>query len=513
MKIEITVPAAGESVTEADIAEWSKSNGDIVEMDEVLLELETDKASLELTAEAAGKLEILVEDGETVLVGQVIGIIDTDAVSAEALKSEESTSDTTSSAKVETGEEKRIDIIVPAAGESVQEADIAEWSKESGDVVEMDDVLLELETDKASLELTAEASGTLTILIGDGETVKVGQVIGFIMSGGSVSKSAVVDAVQAPVNAQITDSVTSDKNYATGTPSPVAAKMMAENNISLDSGSGKNGRITKADVANELAKPKSAPATQAPKVEAKPVVQAISVVAGERVVRREKMSRMRKTISSRLVEAQQTAALLTTFNEVDMTAIMEIRKNYKEKFKTKYDVNLGFMSFFTKAAAQALMEFPIMNAQMGDNEIIYHDFADIGIAVSTPKGLVVPVVNNVEKMSFSEVESTILGLALKGRDGKLTPDDMTGGTFTITNGGTFGSMLSTPIVNRPQSAILGMHNIVKRPMAVNDEVKIRPIMYLAVTYDHRIIDGSDAVRFLVKIKELLEDPTRILLGL
>ena len=404
----------------------------------------------------------------------------------------------------------KVEIIVPAAGESVTEADIASWSKENGDVVELDDVLLELETDKASLELTAEADGILTILVEEGETVKVGQRIGFITSNGS--KTSATTETQASSVEQV--NAPSESHYAKGTPSPVAAKMMAENNISLDSGSGKNGRITKADVVAEIAKPKSAPAKQetpAPKKEAE--VSTVLSPSGERVVRKEKMSRIRRTISARLVEAQQSAALLTTFNEVDMSAVMEIRKKYKEKFKDKYDVNLGFMSFFTKAAAMALMEHPVLNAQVEEDHIVYHDYADVGIAVSTPKGLVVPVVRNADKMSFSEIESTILSLAKKGRDGKLTPDDMTGGTFTITNGGIFGSMLSTPIVNRPQSAILGMHNIVQRPVAVNGNVEIRPIMYLAVTYDHRIIDGADSVRFLVKIKELLEDPTRILLGL
>jgi 2-oxoglutarate dehydrogenase E2 component (dihydrolipoamide succinyltransferase) len=502
MKIDIIVPAAGESVTEADIAAWSKQSGDFVEVDDVILELETDKASLELTAEASGKLTILVEEGETVEVGQAIGFIETEAINENSSpeKMENSTPQ-----QVENFDQK-FDIIVPAAGESVTEADIAAWSKQNGDFVEVDDVILELETDKASLELTAEASGKLTILVEEGETVEVGQVIGFIEAnaGATVKKEEEIPVAE--------ESTVIPDSYAKGVASPAAAKLMAEKDISLSEGTGKDGRITKADILDAAQNKRAkAPKKEEPKVEVSAPV--IPVSEEGRTIRHEKMSRIRKTISSRLIEAQQNAALLTTFNEVDLTEVKKIRAKYKEAFKDKHNVNLGFMSFFTKAAAMALMEYPILNAQVGDNEIIYHDFADIGIAVSTPRGLVVPVVKNAHKMSFAQIESKIMELAVKGRDGKLTPDEMTGGTFSITNGGVFGSMLSTPIVNRPQSAILGMHNIVDRPMAVNGEVKIRPIMYLAVTYDHRIIDGADSVKFLVKIKELLEDPTRLLLEL
>jgi 2-oxoglutarate dehydrogenase E2 component (dihydrolipoamide succinyltransferase) len=506
MKIDIKVPAAGESVTEADIATWLKASGDMVELDEPIVEFETDKASLEFPAEAAGKLTILVDEGTTVEVGHVIGYIDTDAASETAKPAEEKPSAPKAAASKDAG--KRIDIAVPAAGESVTEADIAAWLKSSGEFVEMDEPVIEFETDKASLEFPAPAAGTLTILVESG-TVNVGDIVGYVTTGGE----AVPEAPSASAPKAAAAEMSSSSNYATGHPSPAAAKMMNENNISMDRGTGKDGRVTKTDVLNEMNKPKSdAPKTEAPAKAAPPAPLAMAPVAsGERTVRREKMSRMRKTISSRLVEAQQSAALLTTFNEVDMSAVMDIRKKYKEKFKEKHNVGLGFMSFFTKAAAIALQEHPILNAQVEENDILYHDFADIGIAVSTPKGLVVPVVRDAQALSFSQIEKSILNFALRGRDGVLTPDEMTGGTFTITNGGTFGSMLSTPIVNRPQSAILGMHNIVERPMAVNGQVEIRPIMYLAVTYDHRIIDGSDAVRFLVKIKELIEDPTRLLL--
>ena len=416
------------------------------------------------------------------------------------------------------------EIVVPAAGESVTEADIASWAKSDGDYVEVDEQLLELETDKASLPLNAEIAGILNILVEEGETVKVGDVIGMITA--SDQKPAPKQEIQAappadapvspPAQAAAVSSSTSKSSYASGHPSPAAAKAMAERGLEASrvQGSGKAGRITKQDVqstpTSAPAPVASAPAKKAPTIPALPQRQSQD---GERGVRREKMSRMRRTIAGRLVEVQQTAALLTTFNEVDMTEIMALRKAYKDPFKEKYQVGLGFMSFFTKATSLALQAFPIMNAQLDDDEIVYHDYCDIGIAVSTPKGLVVPVVRDAEYLSFAEIEQSILNYALRGRAGQLTPVDMEGGTFTITNGGTFGSMMSTPIVNQPQSAILGMHNIVQRPMAVNGEVKIRPVMYLAVSYDHRIIDGSDAVQFLVRIKDLLEDPRRLLIEL
>ena len=412
----------------------------------------------------------------------------------------------------------KIEIIVPAAGESVTEADIVDWYKSAGDYVEMDEPLLELETDKASMDLTAEAAGELTITIEEG-TVQVGDVLGVIDTSVSAPASAPsTDEPEASTDSQsevVSDPVPSSEpvtssSYATGHPSPAAAKLMAEKGVSSDqvSGSGKDGRITKEDVQSASV-PKSAPveSQSAPsEVSEKPVL-------GSRNERVEKMSRLRKTVAKRLVESQQTQAQLTTFNEVDMKAIMDIRAKHKEAFKEKYGIGLGFMSFFTKATCIALQQFPIMNAMVLEDQIQYHDYCDMGIAVSSPKGLVVPVIRNAEGLNFHEIESSIREFALKARDGNLSIQDMEGGNFTITNGGTFGSMLSTPIVNFPQSAILGMHNIVQRPMVVNGQVEARPIMYLAVSYDHRIIDGSDAVRFLVTIKELLEDPDRLLIGL
>ena len=411
----------------------------------------------------------------------------------------------------------KVDIIVPAAGESVTEADIASWSKTDGEFVEMDDVLLELETDKASMELNAETSGTLTIVKDEGETVQVGEVIGFITPGeGSATDSkANSDTPETPAPVEpspVVETKAVDSNhYAKGHPSPAAANILKAANISTEqvAGSGKDGRITKSDAEAAKATVSQAVPAKAPT----PPAPEVPVVTGERTTRSEKMSRLRKTVAQRLVNAQHTQALLTTFNEVDLTEVMNIRKKYKETFKEKYNVNLGFMSFFTKAACEALQEFPIMNASVDGDQIVYHNYCDVGIAVASPKGLVVPVIRSADQLSFKQIEESIIGYAKKARDGQISLDDMDGGTFTITNGGTFGSMLSTPIVNFPQSAILGMHNIVKRPMVVGDDIKVRPMMYLAVSYDHRIIDGSDAVRFLVAIKDRLEDPSRLLIGI
>lgn len=396
------------------------------------------------------------------------------------------------------------EIFVPAAGESVTEADIAAWYKSDGDYVEMDEPIVSLETDKASLDLTAEVSGTLNILVAEGETVNVGDPIGTIDTSAEAPKIAPKAEVKEESNVTPASTSTPTENsYAKGHPSPAAAKAAANGGISLDTiqGSGRDGRITKDDVLSQ---------GKSPEEKSKIVSESSH---GERTQQRKKMSRIRKTIMNRLVQTQQTGALLTTFNEVDMSAVMDIRKKYKDSFKDKHEVGLGFMSFFTKAVCSALKEYPIINAQVDGEEIVYHDYCDVGIAVSTPKGLVVPVVRNAETLNFVQIEKTILDYALRGRAGELTLDDMSGGTFTITNGGVFGSMLSTPIINYPQSAILGMHNIVKRPVAVGDEVKIRPIMYVALTYDHRIIDGAEAVRFLVHIKDQIEDPTRMLIDL
>lgn len=397
-----------------------------------------------------------------------------------------------------------ISIIVPAAGESVTEADIANWYKNDGDFVKRDEPIVALETEKATLDIAAEQDGILSIVVADG-TVRVGDVIGKIVPGAAPAAAAkpapaVAEPVSAPVSA-----APSTGHYAQGHPSPAAAKALGST-PAPETGSGKDGRVTKQDALSHQATA-TAPAAAITTASA---VATVSTTG--RTERREKMTRLRKTIMGRLVESQQSTASLTTFNEVDMSAVMALRSKYKDAFKEKHGVGLGFMSFFTKAACDALLTFPIMNAYLEGDEMLFHDYCDVGIAVASPRGLVVPVIRDAHAMSLAQIEGAILGYAKKAKEGKLTMDDMTGGTFTITNGGTFGSMLSTPILNRPQSAILGMHNIVKRPVAVGDQVEIRPIMYLAVTYDHRIIDGADAVQFLVRIKTLLEDPARLLLG-
>ena len=416
----------------------------------------------------------------------------------------------------------KIEIKVPEAGESVTEADIASWYKSTGDVVEMDDALCELETDKASMDLPAEGAGVLTILVDEGETVNVGDVIATIDTDGAGAAPETNNEEKTPAQEPLpnTDAnqVTTPQagHYAQGHPSPAAQKASAKHNVDTSTiqGTGKDGRITKSDVETAAASKQTQPAVLPPqlrKEEPAPIQAATS--GTERVSRTEPLTRIRKTIMKRLVDTQQEMALLTTFNEVDLSTVMSIRSKYKEAFKEKHQVGLGFMSFFTKACCIALRDFPVINARVEDQNIIYQDYADISVAVSTPKGLVVPVVKNAHTMTFNQIESSILDFAKRGRDGKLTIQDMEGGTFTITNGGVFGSMMSTPIINRPQSAILGMHNIVKRPVVVNDEIVIRPMMYIALTYDHRIIDGSDAVRFLVRVKELLEDPHRLLIDI
>ncbi|MEM9933959.1 MAG: 2-oxoglutarate dehydrogenase complex dihydrolipoyllysine-residue succinyltransferase [Bacteroidota bacterium] len=411
-----------------------------------------------------------------------------------------------------------LEIKVPSPGESITEVEIEAWLVENGAVVEMDDELAEINSDKATLTVNAEAAGKIEILAEEGDTVNVGQVIGKIDTeaapsdgNGDAAPAAEEEKTAEPAMAP---SPTTE-SYAKGHPSVSAQKMMNEKGVdpaSVD-GTGRGGRITKTDVVNKLKEPPTPKAT--PKEE-KPVarpIPAMPVVSNgaARGVRREKMSALRRKIAERLVSVKNDTAMLTTFNEVDMSAIMDMRKKYKEKFKEVHGVGLGFMSFFTKAATMALMEFPAVNAQIDGKEMVFHDYADIGIAVSTGKGLVVPVIRDAHKMSLFQIEQAVLHYALKARENKISLEDMEGGTFTLTNGGIFGSMLSTPIINPPQSAILGMHNIVQRPVAINGQVEIRPIMYLALSYDHRIIDGKEAVSFLYRIKERLEDPSRMLL--
>jgi 2-oxoglutarate dehydrogenase E2 component (dihydrolipoamide succinyltransferase) len=400
-----------------------------------------------------------------------------------------------------------LEIKVPAVGESITEVTVSVWNKKSGDSVKLDEVICELESDKATFELPAEASGVLEIIAESGSVVGIGGILAKITVGAVAATPVAAPMAVAPVaSASI---VAADSSYAAGHPSPAAAKILDEKGIAANAvaGSGVGGRITKEDAQNAVS---GAPvAATAPSVEA--VVS--NGPSDARGVRREKMSSLRKTVARRLVAVKNETAMLTTFNEVDMKPVMDLRSKYKDKFKEKHGVGLGFMSFFTKAVCVALKEFPSVNAKIDGEEMIFHDYCDISIAVSAPKGLVVPVIRSAEHLSLAGIESEVVRLAVKARDNKLSLEEMSGGTFTITNGGVFGSMLSTPIINAPQVAILGMHNIVERAVVVDGQIVVRPIMYLALSYDHRIIDGKESVSFLVRVKQLLEDPARLLLDI
>ncbi len=402
-----------------------------------------------------------------------------------------------------------VDIKVPSPGESITEVEIENWLVEDGSVVEMDAELAEINSDKATLTVNANATGKIKLIAKAGETVSVGQVIATIDT--AVAAASGDAPVQVPPKAEPQKET---KTVSEKTVNPAAEKMIREQNLSVQNmeGTGKDGRITKTDVIQHLNTPAPEVKPETPvkteKADA-PLVTPIST--GARGVRREKMSTLRRKVAQRLVTVKNETAMLTTFNEVDMQAIMDLRAKFKDKFKEVHGVGLGFMSFFTKACTMAIKEFPAVNAMIDGQDIVYHDYVDVGVAVSTERGLVVPNIRNAHLLSLAEIEKEIMAYALKARENKITIEDMTGGTFTITNGGVFGSMLSTPILNPPQVAILGMHNIVQRPVAINGEVKIRPIMYLALSYDHRIIDGKEAVSFLVKVKERLEDPSRLLL--
>jgi 2-oxoglutarate dehydrogenase E2 component (dihydrolipoamide succinyltransferase) len=421
-----------------------------------------------------------------------------------------------------------VEMKVPTIGESVTEVTLSQWLKENGAYVKLDEPICEFESDKATLEFPAEAAGKLIYVAEEGDDLEIGALVAKIDT--SVQEEATEKAPkEAPAAedkkeektqaepASAAPQQSKETTYASGHPSPAAAKILKENDIdpSLVSGTGRDGRITKEDAmqAVEAKKNEPAPKKEAPAAEKQPAPR-FEEKHFSRETSRKKMSRMRRTIAKRLVSAKNETAMLTTFNEVDLTEVMTLRKRYQDKFVEKYGIKLGFMSLFAKACAKALMEMPDVNAQLDTetNELIYHDYADISIAISTPTGLVVPPVHNVESLSFAEIEYKIKALAEKAREGTLSLEEMTGGTFTITNGGVFGSLLSTPILNEPQSAILGMHGIKSRPMAIDGKMEIRPMMYLALSYDHRVIDGSTSVTFLVKVKELLEDPVAMLLN-
>jgi 2-oxoglutarate dehydrogenase E2 component (dihydrolipoamide succinyltransferase) len=463
MSLDVKVPAAGESITSANVARWHKKNGDAVKKGEILVTLETDKVSNELEAAAEGVLEILVGEGEEVSIGTVIARISGEI--AAAVAAAPVAAPVLAPAATPGGV---VQLKVPAAGESITSANVAKWRKKDGEQVLQGEVLVTLETDKVSNELEAPAAGRLKIITPEGEEVSIGAIIATIDTGvlASAGSSEAVKPVPAPASAPIV-----------------------------------------APVSSPVAKPDfSAPVTPVVPVE-RPSTDAVS----DGRTTRKKMSMLRRKIATHLVNAQQTAAILTTFNEVDMSAVMDLRKDVQEGFMKKHGVKLGFMSFFVKAVAQALKDVPSVNGRIDGTDIIENHFYDIGVAIGTEKGLIVPVLRDVDQKSFAQIEKDILDYAKKAKDGKITLDDLSGGVFTISNGGTYGSLLSTPILSPPQSGILGMHTIQQRPVALNGQVVIRPMMYLALSYDHRLVDGKEAVTFLIRIKDCLESPARLLL--
>jgi 2-oxoglutarate dehydrogenase E2 component (dihydrolipoamide succinyltransferase) len=501
MSIEVRVPTLGESVTEATVATWFKKPGDAVAVDEMLCELETDKVTVEVPAPAAGTLgEIVAAEGETVGVDALLATLSEGAGAASAPA--EAAPAAAAEAPASGGGDST-DVMVPTLGESVTEATVSTWFKKVGDSVTQDEMLCELETDKVSVEVPAPASGTLTeILAPEGSTVDASAKLA-VIGGASASAAAPADA-PAPAAAPASGGAKDVKN------APSAEKIMAEKGLdpAQVQGSGRDGRIMKEDALKAVIAPAPAAAPAPASIPRGPVA-ADDAAREERV----KMTRLRQTIAKRLKDSQNTAAMLTTYNEVDMGATMDLRKEYKDLFEKKHGVRLGFMSFFTKACCHALKEVPEVNAEIDGTDIVYKNFVHMGVAAGTPTGLVVPVIRDADQMSFAEIEKAIAEKGKRARDGKLSMAEMQGGTFTLSNGGVYGSLMSSPILNPPQSGILGMHKIQDRPMAINGQVVIRPMMYLALSYDHRIVDGKGAVTFLVRVKEALEDPRRLLMDL
>ena len=549
MTTEIRVPTLGESVNEATVAKWFKNVGDSVAADEPLVELETDKITVEVPAPVAGRLEqISAAAGNDVEVGALLGEITAGAGAAAtpAVKPGKAAPPTAPMAAPmaapmtapvaapapAAAAAGTTDIVVPELGESVSEGTIAKWFKQVGEAVAADEPLVEVETDKVTVEVPAPAAGTLTeILVAAGSDIEVGAVVGRLAAGDGAAAAAAQPKATAVAPAQAAPPA--------GTPAPAGAapagaapagaplapavrRLVEEHGLDPAAipATGKGGRLTKGDVLTFLEAPTARPAApmaaapmatlQVPAIA--PVAELPARAPDPRGEERVRMTKLRRTIAARLKQAQNTAAMLTTFNEVDMTAVTALRADYRDAFEKKHGVRLGFMSFFVTAAVAALKELPAVNAEIYGDEVIYKNFYDIGIAVGSPQGLVVPVLRDADTLGFAEIEGTIGEFGRRARDGKLTMAELTGGTFTVTNGGIFGSLLSTPILNPPQSAILGMHKIQKRPMVVGDAVVARPMMYLALSYDHRVIDGREAVTFLVRIKEAIEDPQRLVLN-
>ncbi|WP_430447792.1 2-oxoglutarate dehydrogenase complex dihydrolipoyllysine-residue succinyltransferase [Rhodophyticola sp.] len=519
MSVEVRVPTLGESVTEATVATWFKKPGEAVAVDEMLCELETDKVTVEVPSPAAGTLaEIVAAEGETVGVDALLATLSEGDAGSEAPAKDKAAPAAKADVKDSGGQGESVDVMVPTLGESVTEATVSTWFKAVGDSVTQDEMLCELETDKVSVEVPAPASGTLTeILAAEGETVEAGGKLA-VMSAGAGAEAAAGSATPPAEGGAETaapkapDAADAGKGRGDVEDAPSARKMMAEKGLSPDQvkGSGRDGRIMKEDVQKAVAAATSAsaPTASAPAAPRAPV-PADDAAREERV----KMTRLRQTIAKRLKDSQNTAAMLTTYNEVDMTEVMALRNQYKDQFEKKHGVRLGFMSFFTKACCHALKEVPEVNAEIDGTDIVYKNFVHMGVAAGTPTGLVVPVIRDADSMSFAEIEKAIAEKGRRARDGKLSMAEMQGGTFTLSNGGVYGSLMSSPILNPPQSGILGMHKIQDRPMAINGEVVIRPMMYLALSYDHRIVDGKGAVTFLVRVKEALEDPRRLLMDL
>lgn len=508
MAIDIKVPQLPESVADATVATWHVKPGDKVSRDQNLVDIETDKVVLEVVAQEDGVMgEIIAASGATVGAEEVIGKLEAAGSAASASKTE-------AKAKAEAKADKpassasKVEVKVPTLPESVADATIATWHVKAGEAVKRDQNLVDIETDKVVLEVVAEADGVLAEILHDsGATVGANDVIGILMAGANSADSKADNKVDSAA-ANSSDSDEGDSEVA----GPSVRRLLAEQGLQVADvkGTGKGGRVTKEDVEKHV-QASSKPAPQS-KPAAAPAVSA-AAVSGDREQKRVPMTRLRKTIAKRLLEAKNSTAMLTTFNEVNMKPIMDLRNTYKDIFEKRHDTRLGFMGFYVKAVTEALKRFPEVNAALDGDDIVYHNFFDISIAVSTPRGLVTPVLRDTDKLSIADIEKGIKDLAIKGRDGKLTMDDMQGGNFTITNGGVFGSLLSTPILNPPQSAILGMHKIQDRAMVVDGKIEILPMMYLALSYDHRIIDGKESVGFLVTIKELLEDPQRLLLDI
>ncbi len=506
MSTEVRVPTLGESVSEATVATWFKKPGDTVAVDEMLCELETDKVTVEVPSPAAGKLaDIVAGEGETVGVDALLAVI---ARADEAGSEEPAPRPSAEKAAQKSAGGESVDVMVPALGESVTEATVASWFKKPGERVAVDEMLCELETDKVSVEVPSPAAGVLgKILAEEGTTVEAGGKLAVIEAGEGAGAAPKEDA---PAAAGDEKAGVRDVEDA-----PSAKKLMAEKGISRDqvTGTGRDGRVMKEDVHSASAAPAAQPAA-APTAPAQAPAQRGPVAADDAArEERVKMTRLRQTIARRLKDAQNTAAMLTTYNEADMGGIMALRKEYKDMFEKKHGVKMGFMSFFVKACCHALFEVPEVNAEIDGTDVVYKNYVHMGVAVGTPSGLVVPVLRDAHKMGFAEIEKRIAEMGTRARDGKLSMAEMQGGSFTISNGGVYGSLMSSPILNPPQSGILGMHKIQERPMVVGGQIVARPMMYLALSYDHRIVDGKGAVTFLVRVKEALEDPRRLLMDL